>query len=312
MRALASLLCALVGASGCHFAPGPGDVPGPDLRVDPLDPAYLQVGTFNIDWLTADLPGEYTPRNEADLAMISSLIQSMDVDVLALQEIDGPEALTALALPPEWAFAVGTTGWSQNVALLYRQDRVTVSDVREVALPVNDFPSKDPLVADVVVRDGDLAFTLVALHLNPYVDWSEARFRAEQVRDVVAWLTGDGTSEPPGLPVVVAGDLNDTRQGLNASWDALQPLEDLLAFATADTERYTNIPFRSQIDHVALAPGLEARRAGAGTELGVTVVEHDLLSPWSDYDDGVGGEPNVSSHRPLYVDLAVRSLEETR
>lgn len=296
-----ALIAALL-LTGCRLAPGPDDGPNPAPEpVDPLDPDYVQVGSFNIDWLTADLPGEFTPRTEADLERIGALLVAMDIDVLTLQEIDGAEALEALGLPEVWAWELGSTGWSQNVAFLYRTDRVLVENVREVRLPTNSFPSKDPLIADVTV-DGSLEFTFVGLHLNPYAELSEARYRARQVEDVASWLDGE-LDEGPARPVVVAGDLNDTRSGINVDVDALQPLEDRLAFATVDTETPTNIPFASQIDHVALAEPLEALRHGAGTEQGVTVVLHDRMDGWSDYAGGWDGEANVSTHRPIYVDL---------
>ena len=178
-----------------------------------------------------------------------------------------------------------------------------VTDVREVRLPSNDFPSKDPLVAEVEVLDSDLSFTVVALHLNPYVQWSEARYRAEQVRELALWLDGLGPIDPPGGPVAVLGDLNDTLDGLNDELDTLQPLEDRYTFATADTDEYTNVPFRSQIDHLALDDTLEALRHAAGTTEGVQVVRHDRLEPWSLYQGGWDDTQNVSDHRPVYVDL---------
>lgn len=291
--------------AGCRFAPGPGEEPAFPVDVDPFATTHLQVGTFNLDWLTADLPGDFEPRNERDLAMIASLIEAMDVDVLAVQEVDGDAALAALDLDPVWAWDLGTTGWSQNQGLLWRTDRVTVTNAREVALPINDFPSKDPFVADVQALDGDLTFTAVAVHFNPYVEWSEARYRAEQVRDLVLWLDGQGSSDPPAHPVVVFGDMNDTLDGLNDEIDALEPLEELYRFATADTDDPTNIPFASQIDHVALDASLDDLRAGRGTPRGATVVHHDRTAPWSNYDGGLYNDQTISDHRPVYVDLAL-------
>ncbi|MCO4772438.1 MAG: endonuclease/exonuclease/phosphatase family protein [Deltaproteobacteria bacterium] len=298
-------LCILL-LAGCRLAPGPDDGPTLPVVIDPLDDAYLQVGSFNVDWLTADLPGDFEPRNEVDLAMISSLITAMDVDVLAMQEVHGGEAIEVLDLDPVWSFDVGDTGWSQNQVLLYRNDRVALSNVREVGLPINNFPSKDPLVADVQVLGTDVAFTVVALHLNPYGEWSEARYRAEQVRDLVLWLDGAGPGEPPSGEVIVLGDMNDTLSGIHPDIDALQPLEDRYVFATEDTEEYTNVPFQSQIDHIALSEGVDALRDGAGTEAGVTVVKHDRLRPWSDYEQGYGGGQTISDHRPVYVNLELR------
>ena len=297
------LLLALGLLVGCRLAPGPDDGPRFPTRIDPLDPDYLQLGTFNADWLTADLPGDFTLRNEVDLSMMASLITAMDIDLLALQEVDGDEAMDALDLPEPWTWVRGETGWSQNQVLLYRADRVVLTDVREVRLPSNDFPSKDPLVAEVEVLESDLSFTVVALHLNPYVQWSEARYRAEQVRELALWLDGLGPVDPPGGPVAVLGDLNDTLDGLNDELDTLQPLEDRYTFATADTDEYTNVPFRSQIDHLALDDTLEALRHAAGTTEGVQVVRHDRLEPWSLYQGGWDDTQNVSDHRPVYVDL---------
>ena len=92
------LLLALGLLVGCRLAPGPDDGPRLPTRIDPFDPDYLQLGTFNADWLTADLPGDFTLRNEVDLSMMASLITAMDIDLLALQEVDGDEAMEAFQM----------------------------------------------------------------------------------------------------------------------------------------------------------------------------------------------------------------------
>jgi len=304
-RGAAAGVALLMGLSlvGCRFAPEPGEDPTSVVRVDPFGTTHLQVGTFNLDWLTADLPGDFEPRNERDVAMMASLIEAMDVDVLAVQEVDGSEAIASLGLDPIWSWSMGATGWSQNQGILWRTDRVTVTNVREIPLPINDFPSKDPLVADVVTSGGELEFTVVALHLNPYVGWSDARYRAEQVRDLALWLDGEGGAPPPAHDVIVLGDLNDTLDGLNDEIDALEPLEERFVFATADTDDGTNIPFGSQIDHVAIDPTLDLWREGRLTPNGVSVVHHDSTAPWSNYDGGLYNDQTISDHRPVYVDL---------
>lgn len=288
--------------------PPPPEPEGWEVPAEYLDPAFVQVGAFNIAWLWDHYGGEYYPRNALDFEMIASLIDGHDLDLMALQEIGGEGALDLLGLPERYSYVAGPTGWSQNPAILWRNDRLRVDDVRQVHLPSNDFPSKDLLVAEVEALDGDLAFTFVVIHFTPFDGWSDAQHRYAQATETLEWLHSElGDGDAIDRPVVLAGDFNDTFDGIHPEWPSLSVLEqdpDLI-FASRDADDYTELSFHSTIDHVVLSTPLLARYPGLGQDDGCAVIAHDRLSPWSDYSGGMGGEQNISNHRPIWIYLAV-------
>ncbi len=296
--------------SGC-LATSEAPPPDPPLDEPALDdPAQVQVGTFNIDWLWDHYEGEFTPRNATDYAMVARLITDHDLDLVGLQEINGPGALDLLELPGEYEYVVGQSGWSQNPAILYRSDRLEVLRSREVFLEGTDWPSKDLLVAEVTSLDGQLAFTFVVVHLTPFADEDNAAYRDNQVRQLYAFVTEElpATVQPPfGDHVVVAGDFNDTFEGIHPWYDTLQVFEDDadFVFATEDTKDYTEISYRSKIDHVLLSANLVPHYLNAGADGACHVIAHDEISPYSDYEGGYDGRQNISSHRPAWIFMDV-------
>jgi endonuclease/exonuclease/phosphatase family metal-dependent hydrolase len=302
--------------AGCGLWPGTVSYPedtGEVWVVPPeySDPSRLQVGTFNVDWLWASYEGGYYPRNAVDYAMVARLFSGFDLELVALQEVNGDAAMALLELPREWSWTLGSSGWSQNPGLLWRNDRVRVENVREIALDCNEWPSKDPVAADVTAIDGDLAFTVIVVHSKPYADNSDAEHRYTQAEQLHAWITEELALEEHRAPfhdhVLVAGDFNDAFTPLNSTWPSLAVFEDdpWFTFLTREAEDYSQIPYRSLIDHLAVSePLLEAwERPEEGP--GCPIIAHDQISPWSDYDGGFSGDQNISDHRPVWAYFGV-------
>ena len=289
-----------------------GDDDAGELDEPALDDSdFLQVGTFNIDWLADHHGSEYTPRNDVDYGMIRQLIVEYDLDLMAMQEIEGEGALDLLELPEQYAYAVGDTGWSQNPAILYRADRVSVANVREVTLPSYDWPNKAPLLADVRAIDGSLAFTFAVVHFVPFADYDNATERERQVLELHRYLTEDleflGNDPPFVDHVVVAGDFNDTFAGIHDHVDSLAAFEHdpVFLFATVYTEFYTELSYQSKIDHVVMTQNLAPAYLNGGQQGACHVIAHDQISPYADYEGGWGGGQNISSHRPVWVFMDV-------
>ncbi|MCO6418630.1 endonuclease/exonuclease/phosphatase family protein [Siccirubricoccus sp. KC 17139] len=69
--------------------------------------AELKLASWNIAWLTlrsAELPRDQPPRAAADLERLKRYAQRLDADILALQEVDGPEAAALVLDPGAYAF----------------------------------------------------------------------------------------------------------------------------------------------------------------------------------------------------------------
>jgi len=228
---------------------------------------------------------------------------------MVLQEIEGDQAIELLGLTSNYAWVTGTTGWSQNIAFLYRSDKWELVDHRELRLPAFDGAEKAPFVGEFRHRSSDLRLTMVGVHLKAYTDNAASRERQEQARSLGEWLEADLPDEASESAfaenVVVAGDFNDTFEGLNPSWPAVSGLEGTanLRFASRQTTGFSYIDFESLIDHIALTPGLYQMWPGGEEPEGYGIITHDLQSPWNDYSGGYRDVPNISSHRPVYVDL---------
>ena len=184
-----------------------------------LDPEFtaetVRLATFNIEWLTADPLEGNMRRNDVDHGSITDLIEHIAPDVLVLQEIEGDEGLAHLNLPDKYAWAISTSGWSQNIALVWRQDRVSMTGLDELNLPSTSGASKEPMSGKVTV--GALSFMVVGVHHAASDDNQSSRERAVQARELVEWVDDtlpDVQSGAASDNVVILGDFNDTFEGI--------------------------------------------------------------------------------------------------
>ena len=280
----------------------------PPLIIDTLWHASdtFQIGTFNIDWLFDEYGAEYTPRTETDFEQIAALIRAIDVEVLALQEIDGEGAISRLGLPEPWRAVVGDSGWSQNPALLYRADRVQVHSAQEIILPSSEFPSKDPFVVEFERLGTGDRWLAIVLHFHPFTDGEAVAARRTQAAELVVWIDEavDDEGEPWVDRMIVMGDLNDTREGISRGYGtAILSLLDHpdLTVATDVCDGGTTLGYESRIDHILVGARIADAWSDAGGEC--RIVRHDEISPWSDYEGGWDEEQNVSTHRPIFISV---------
>lgn len=281
---------------------------------DPLDTAppaqdLFRIATFNIDWLsprTAD-SGDRRPRNSTDHQLLRSLIEQHSLDLIALQEIEGQAALDVLRFGAPWESVVGQSGWSQNLALLYRSDLFSIENVREVQLPGADWPDRFPLVATVRHVDG-LTFTVVVVHHTAQASDAEAAYRYRQATGLREWLDVELPEQVPvqlAQSVVMLGDFNDDFEPINPDYPSLEPLEtgDTWRFATRQAEAPSTIRYGSVIDHIVLSADMVRRWPEQAAANACHVILHDALEPWSNYTGGYGNDQNLSSHRPVWIAL---------
>ncbi len=317
-RGALAVLGVVLTTLGCSPSKSPGDnavdwgdsgASDDDQQYGPYDdPNELQIGTFNIEWLTVD-PLFETRRNDVDHEMIRRLIVEHGLDVMVLQEVEGEGGMAHLDLPSRWSWTYGSTGWSQNLVVLWRNDLVELVDVRELNLRSTTGASKQPIVARMRHLQGELDFTLVGVHSKPFTDDDDARYRFTQVAELADWIEGELPDTFDGefaKNVAIAGDFNDTFEGLNQGWKSLDLIEQQLGytFATRTSTSYSQVSYESLIDHIALSPGLVNRWTEADQEDGAHIIAHDLESPWSDYEGGYRDQQNISDHRPVWLYLS--------
>jgi endonuclease/exonuclease/phosphatase family metal-dependent hydrolase len=248
----------------------------------------VRIATFNI------LHGRSMDDGRVDVDRLATAVQSLDADVLGLQEVDRDQPrsmgadLTGVAAEAmgatEHQFVAalhGTPGgtWmaatgeeqpgsaTYGIALLSRYPVVSWRVVRLPALRASvplwstwdnrPFIARDePRVAVAAVVDGPFGeLTVCNTHLSFIPGWS-----ARQLRLLVRSLTG--TREP----LVVIGDLNmQARQATR-----LTGMRSIAAAATFPTHQPTR-----QIDHVLVRGGLQA--AGPAEAVRLALSDHRAL-----------------------------------
>jgi endonuclease/exonuclease/phosphatase family metal-dependent hydrolase len=240
----------------------------------------VRIATFNI------LHGRSPADGRVDVDRLAAAVESLDADVLGLQEVDRGQPrsmradLTAVAAKamgaPEHQFVAALSGtpggtWmaatgeeqpgsaSYGVALLSRYPAVSWRVVRlpplRATVPMwsrltrRPFLARDePRVAVAAVLDGPFGrFTVCNTHLSFIPGWN-----AVQLRRLVRSLTGSRE------PLALIGDLNLERRPATLI-SGMQPIASAVTFP-ADRPR-------RQIDHVLVGGGLQATGPAEAVQL---------------------------------------------
>jgi endonuclease/exonuclease/phosphatase family metal-dependent hydrolase len=305
--AFASASAFVLGLGACGRGGGGGDDGGgdddPDATADgPADAAIYEpprsdlvpaVGgedTFDVaTWNIENFPAEAaTPR------LVADLITSLDLDLVAVEEIADVAAFDELLarLPEHDGILSSHTygdGSYQKVGFIYRTGLVEVSGGALLFSSEGyDFP-RPPLSVQVTV-DGH-AFTAIVVHLKAGVgsEERERRTAALAILDEHLRSIADGDGDPD---VIVLGDFNQTRDrdddaevwGPIGATDRYQVLTD----AAAAAGEVSYMPFGGRlIDHAVV---------DVGFELG----EADVVIPRLD-EEPIDYAEQVSDHRPVIL-----------
>src|SRR5690349_12774389 len=102
------------------------------LLAPPLAAAELKLATWNLAWLTLrpagdpELPRDLTTRRPADFDLLAAYARRLDADMVALQEVDGPEAAARVFDPRTYEFHFAQERDVQRVGFAVRRGlRVT-------------------------------------------------------------------------------------------------------------------------------------------------------------------------------------------
>lgn len=206
----------------------------------PLRAAELKLATWNLEWLTLRpagdpaLPGNVRPKGPDALALLRRYAAALDADVVALQEVDGPEA-AARVFPPE-RYTVVTTDDAvvQRVGFAIRRGIAFERNPDLAALDVNPPGAERRLRggADVTLLLPGGRLRLLAVHLKTGCQEEKlsrsSRRNCETLRLQLPALQGwIRLRREEGVPFVLVGDFNRSMEGRDevfAVLDAAAPL----------------------------------------------------------------------------------------
>lgn len=190
--------------------------------------AELRVATWNLEWLTARragdpaLPEDVRPKRSEDVDILRRYALTLDADVIAFQEVDGPE-MAARVFPAE-RYVIITTGDDvvQRVGFAIRRG-ITVHRNPDLA-GLDVFPTAAHRLrsgADITLDLPGAKLRLLAVHLKTGCNHDrlsgagvsisrvcETLYR--QVAPLQGWIA---QRREEGVPFVLLGDFNRRMDG---------------------------------------------------------------------------------------------------
>ena len=179
----------------------------------------LKIATWNVAWFTLrppndpDLPRNLTGRSEADFVRLRAYAERLAADVLALQEVDGPEAAARLLNPRDYEFHFPDERDIQRAGFAWRRGlQVTRNpDLAGLDLrPHARFSLRRG--ADITVEvPGGSRIRMLSVHLNagcregPMDGSRECDSLGQQASVLAGWIA---ERRRDGVPFMILGDFN--------------------------------------------------------------------------------------------------------
>jgi endonuclease/exonuclease/phosphatase family metal-dependent hydrolase len=256
----------------------------------------LRIGAWNLEHFGSR---NDPPRTDEDMQAIADFIRDLDVQVLAVSEINGEKPLKELInrIGPAWKFVLGTTGQvgqEGQVALgvLWDDSRLEMLGAGELSELSGQSASglifhRAPVVAAFRDRAGGPDFRVVSVHFKAGRTPEDFDRRTEEGKSLRGYLEKLVTDDKEDNDIVVLGDFNhDPSAGEADAWKDG-------GFAKFLTGRGRSIiHFDRQIDHAVPLGTFEEIREGS-----FTVHNRDGLR------DAKKWRNTYSDHFPVTVEL---------
>ena len=139
----------------------------------PAHAAELKITSWNIAWLTLrpandrDLPRNLTPRQPGDFTLLAEYARRLEADVVALQEVDGPDAAARIFNPRDYAFFFPDERDIQRTGFAVKRNLRAIrnTDLAELDLAPNARFSQRR-GTDITVESEGRMLRLLSVHLN--------------------------------------------------------------------------------------------------------------------------------------------------
>lgn len=265
-----------------------------------VDPSVNELAFVNVGWWNIrDL--STASRTDEEIRQIAAGVEG--IEVLAVGEVNDPDALKRIAqeLGPSWEWdatdgAIGrTNGSAEYYGFLWDSDAVHMVGNIQVDADPNDDIDREPAWATFQTEDGNLDFTVIAVHIT----WGDrvANRQAEiRALDEVWQRTQTLTQDDDDL--ILVGDFN--RNVGDSSFDELLAIPGMVR-ANEGTGP-THISSNSTYDQIFLSIG--ATREWTG--------EYDLyrFDEVQFADNDVAARLAVSDHRPVWITLYISESDD--
>jgi endonuclease/exonuclease/phosphatase family metal-dependent hydrolase len=165
--------------------------------------ATFEIATWNI---------ENYPKSNQSKDQVSRLLQQLDIDLIAMEEIRDETALRDLASAvPGYASILSTEKsekkTSQNVGFLYKTSVMEIVDSQALFANEDSFP-RQPLMVRFKMKNGSADLIAIAVHLKAFEGELNQKLR-EGANVQLEKFVSDLIRKDPKARVVIMGDFND-------------------------------------------------------------------------------------------------------
>ncbi len=260
----------------------------------------IKIATWNLEWLTLRpagdpvLPEDVVPKRAEDRALLRRYAIALDADVVALEEVDGPQAAAEIFPADRYALFFTHDDVVQRVGFAVRRGIAVTQNPDLVALDVNPnarFHLRSG--ADITLDFPDARLRLLGLHLKSGCHdaplGGHAGRTCDTLRRQIAPLQGwIAQRREEGVPFALLGDFNRRMDGRDELLAALNVAAPLLRVTEGrSTPCWGGNTF---IDHIML--GGAARAWLEPNSIRVMV-----------YREGADAKDRLSDHCPVSVRL---------
>ena len=264
----------------------------------------LDIATWNI---------EHFPKNgTSTINYVSQILQQLDLDVVALQEIDDTVSFKQILNDlPDYQFYCKSSYYG-GLAYLYKKDIISINALYEIYTTSpywSPFP-RAPQVMDMSYL-GNSVFIFDnhfkccgdgILDLTNTGDEETRRFRASNyIKEYIDTYLPDNN-------VIFVGDLNDILTDQTANNVFINLINDTEGYRFADMDiaqgsssHWSYPSWPSHLDHVLITNELFDEFQQPGSEIKAIKIDEYLTNGWYEYDN------NVSDHRPVAIKFKMSS-----
>ncbi|TCZ56608.1 endonuclease/exonuclease/phosphatase family protein [Roseicella aquatilis] len=185
----------------------------------PAGAAELKLATWNIAWLTLraqgdpDLPRDLSLRAPGDLELLARYAQRLEADIVALQEVDGPEAAARVFDPGAYGFFFPQERDIQRTGFAVRRTLRVIQNPDLEALdlrPQARFSLRRG--TDITVEAEGRRLRLLSVHLDAgcrdaslAAPQRDCESLGRQAAILAAWVA---ERQREGIPFAILGDFN--------------------------------------------------------------------------------------------------------
>jgi endonuclease/exonuclease/phosphatase family metal-dependent hydrolase len=291
-RVLHALAVLSLSAAACTPRVSPGDA----ANGEGAPPRVLKLATWNLEWLNAESGAGTVRRSDADYARLRKYAERLAADVVAVQEIDGEEALRRVFDDAVYDYHVASQSGVQRTGFAYRSGLRVTQNPDYGALDVGGVR----VGTDLTVLVNGRSLRLLSVHLKSgcfdeplSTAGNDCTKLAAQLPLLESWVDARAADNEAFL---VLGDFNRRMRSGEAFYSELDdgepPNADLTLVTDGRSSRCWGGEFAEFIDHIVVsrdaAPWLVA---GTFTQ--------------QDYDAADGAfKAALSDHCPLAISIA--------